>query len=149
LHDTVMYDVRGMSGTEWKACSKFDRCGIPYQRYLPGNIFIIDQCSFGCKLSVTGHAYREIGFIPAKQVLAKKIKGNWIIRYILALFPLRIQLVFFFQIKIKKWINRLIVYYRRVLLHQLGNKIGKYQITEDAINILLAKSVSHWMYIKW
>jgi len=27
--DIVMYDVRGMIGMEWKARSKFDRCGIP------------------------------------------------------------------------------------------------------------------------
>lgn len=60
--DIVMYDVRGMIGTEWKARTKFDRCGIPYQRYIRENIFTIDRCSFGCKLSVTRHACREIGF---------------------------------------------------------------------------------------
>jgi len=38
--DIVMYDVRGMIGMEWKARSKFDRCGIPYQRYIYWEIYL-------------------------------------------------------------------------------------------------------------
>lgn len=58
-----MYDVRGMIGTEWKARPKFDRCGIPYQRYMYRGIYLSSiGASFGCKLSVTRHACREIGF---------------------------------------------------------------------------------------
>lgn len=90
--DIVMYDVRGMIGTEWKARSKFDRCGIPYQRYTYGGEYIYhrSRCSFGCKLSVTRHACREIGFAytgeTSRRGINAKLKGIELFD-ILALFP--------------------------------------------------------------
>lgn len=101
-----------MLGMEWKARSKFDRRGIlPSEIYTGIYIYhrFFSRC-FECKLSVTGHAYREIGFAYRGMKL-KRIK----LFYILALFYERA--ITFLQMKYKK--KRRLIAYWRILLRQL------------------------------